>query len=663
MTFKEWNDALVRRFFNESNDGKRIFLAVDEDLIVELAGPEGKADFISSVRAEAGASICRKAARAREAWRASGAQGIPPYVSYLALLVLAASSEGDYQNEGFQKRLHRLLGEEINSTPPAGFYDMWELWEDLEIWANEDNKGRLGILQCPLSGATPFVDQFCSQIVLTEGERARLPEVFADAELDPISPPAAEEIASFAIEHGGGRLRAKTLRRLSRTGGVDEDFRASTIESILEELRDWNGVAAENGQQKEFHTLRLNLRIIDRLSGRGESKLIAKDSEFFDEGELTLRDSSGQRTFKLAEFQNGWSSPLQDENGGPVDAASLDWRAGIRISKGSLVLKMPARGVRVFRDGQFDGVPGLLEASRLDPHREFYVAAEPGSCGQLEAWGVRAAEGWKEEIMRSGLPRGWRLFYGRRANPAIRAPAEFSVLRADPQTRIVLRGGIKLKATARRYFDFAPPLVQIEGLTPAAEVFVNDEPRKIDAGDTVLRFDEGPVPTTVKIRVSENGQPRCSATFQTVSPRDISWRAVPCLVSTSPTGSPSENGAGALARGAAVTNFKPPPLILGTDRTADLIGARVGQIVCVPPEALPVEWQPVWIVEHGRKRRAIFCGGDPAKCEPALDGKADRRRSRDWKRVLWFERKNLIGPTKGAAAALWIRYRDFAKNA
>src|ERR1043166_8730891 len=109
MTFAEWNDAIARRFFNESNAGKRVFLAVDEELIVEIGGQTGKDDFIAAVKAQASSAICRGAARAREQWRGRGGAGLPPYVGYLALFVLAASTEGEYQNEGFQKRLHRLL--------------------------------------------------------------------------------------------------------------------------------------------------------------------------------------------------------------------------------------------------------------------------------------------------------------------------------------------------------------------------------------------------------------------------------------------------------------------------------------------------------------------------------------------------------------------------
>jgi len=205
--------------------------------------------------------------------------------------------------------------------------------------------------------------------------------------------------------------------------------------------------------------------------------------------------------------------------------------------------------------------------------------------------------------------------------------------------------------------------VQIEGLGPDSEVFVNDEPRRSEAGDALLRFELSGGASSVRIKVLEKGQPRCSATFQTFSSREIAWRGLTCEISTTQFGWAVEEYSGPRAQGAVIREFVPPTFILGTDRNADLIGAKLGQIVCIPAEAPPIDWQPVWIIEHGRKRRAVFCGGDAAKCAPSMDPEADRRRAREWKRVLWFERKNLTGPTRGAPAALWARYREMAKNA
>src|SRR5438477_13090726 len=106
MTFAEWNDAIVRRFFNELNAGKRVFLAVDGDVLTGIGGTGGTAEFVSAVKKEGGARVCRTATAVRERWRAKGGAGLPPYVAYLGVLVLAASTEGEYPGEGFQKRLH-----------------------------------------------------------------------------------------------------------------------------------------------------------------------------------------------------------------------------------------------------------------------------------------------------------------------------------------------------------------------------------------------------------------------------------------------------------------------------------------------------------------------------------------------------------------------------
>lgn len=662
MTFLEWNDALVRRFFNESNAGKRVFLAVDEDLVMELGGPTGKADFVTAVKTQSAGRICREARRARENWRNTGSAGIPPYVGYLALFVLAASTEGEYHNEGFQKRLHRLLGEEPTNVPPHGFYDMWELWEDLEIWANDDRKGILGVFICHLSGATPFVDQFCSQIVLTEGERIRLPQVFADAELDPGAPPASEELALTVARHGTGRLHAKTLRRLQRQGSVDEEFRTSTIEAILEELRSWSGAAESDGNRREYHILRINLNIVDRLSGRAESTFIAKDIDSMHEGDYRLESAApGRCQYQLGDFQHGWSAPLRTLDGVPVDAAQSNWERGIVLSNNDQVWRVPGRRLRVFRKGEFHGVNGLLEVARLDPHQEFFVAADPLASDVAVEWGQRAAAGWTEIRLRSGLPRGWRLFHGTRANPAVRVPPEFPALHSDPQIRILLRGGIKLKSAGRRYFDFAPPTLQIEGLSPASEVFINGSPRPAPAGDVVIRISPGELHGAVKVQVLEGGEQRCSASFQMLGSQEISWKEQADAPGADCYGVLS-SCEGACVRGPTIVGFE-PPLLLNIENSADLVGAKVGQIVRIPAEKQPDEWNPVWIIERGRNnRRAGFCGSAPDACRPFRDGTFDRKKAREWKNVLWYDRKHLQGPKRGVLAALWAEYREVAKN-
>ena len=50
MTYTEWNEAIARRFFNELNAGKKVFLCVEDALLEQLGGPNGKADFIAAVK-------------------------------------------------------------------------------------------------------------------------------------------------------------------------------------------------------------------------------------------------------------------------------------------------------------------------------------------------------------------------------------------------------------------------------------------------------------------------------------------------------------------------------------------------------------------------------------------------------------------------------------
>ena len=93
--------------------------------------------------------------------------------------------------------------------------------------------------------------------------------------------------------------------------------------------------------------------------------------------------------------------------------------------------RMPARSVRVFRRGEFDGLNGLIEVNRLDPYQEFSVAASTAAQLRVDAWGRAAGNNWQRVPLRTGLPAGWALFQAKSADPSISAPQEFSVLHSE----------------------------------------------------------------------------------------------------------------------------------------------------------------------------------------------------------------------------------------
>lgn len=667
MTYTEWNEAIARRFFNELNAGKKVFLCVEDALLEQLGGPNGKADFVAAVKGgpetarRPGLSVRTQARRTWEEWRTSS-QGFPAYLAYLGLFVLAASQEGERET-GYYKRLHRLLGEEPTNRPPPCFYEMWPLWDDLEDWANDDQSGKLGIVSCDFAGAWPHVGLPRAQIVLTERERAKLTELFAAAELDSSAPPASEEMAQLARRHGHGRLESRTMRRLAREGEVDEEMRSLTIEALLDELRSWDGaIENDQGSLSGFHTLRLNLRIKDRLSGIADSRFVVRDSPTFPDADMKITGAGTGGGYQIGGVNASWLI-LRGADGNNIDATSISWTQGLRLCFEEIVFRLPPRRVRVLRKGEFDHVEGLIEVNRLDPHREFYVVVSAESVRAIETWGQRAGKNWKEIVLRSGLPSGVRLFRADSADPAIAAPAEFPVLKTDSLVRVLLQEGIKTEPMGRRYFDFAPPKVCVEGLTPDNVVKINRTTYPTVAGDVTITVLPAEVEPSNRVSVLLGEEEKRFASFQIVAGKDIPWKRVGAWASMSDGAQVDSSGSVPRALGAAVFGFEAPPVIIATERTADIIGAKPGQIATLPGDPLPTEWIPVWLIEHGRSnRRVIFCGADPEHCAPSGESVSDRRKVRDWQRLLWNERRQLAGPTRGPLVALWRKFKEAAQN-
>ena len=118
------------------------------------------------------------------------------YVAYLGLFVLAAGLEGEFAANAYYPRLRMLIGEPMGSTLPS-FDLMHEILDDLERWSNYDKHTELGIFTVRVAGSWKHVGLPIAQTILTEHERRALPAIFANANLNPISPPS--NVAACAL--------------------------------------------------------------------------------------------------------------------------------------------------------------------------------------------------------------------------------------------------------------------------------------------------------------------------------------------------------------------------------------------------------------------------------------------------------------------------------
>src|SRR5215211_7041218 len=122
MDFQHWNDSIASHFFRPEMAGRRVFLFITEDVLLEISkDSNGVNDFIEAVKAGppniTRQGLCQRALQIMQDWR-SKHFSFPPYIAYLALFVLSAGKEGDFAPHAYYPRLRSLLGEE----PIAGQY-------------------------------------------------------------------------------------------------------------------------------------------------------------------------------------------------------------------------------------------------------------------------------------------------------------------------------------------------------------------------------------------------------------------------------------------------------------------------------------------------------------------------------------------------------------
>ena len=117
-----------------------------------------------------------------------------------------------------------------------------------------------------------------------------------------------------------------------------------------------------------------------------------------------------------------------------------------------------------------------------------------------------------------------------------------------------------------------------------------------------------------------------------------------------------------------VTGINPPEFnfnaflpIQGKQRIL-FVGKEPGQLSIWPVEPLPTDWMPVWAISKGRRSQVMFCGTSLAESEPSSAKCKDRKKLREWKEILWYERKKINPPTQSNLRSLWKKFQKEAER-
>jgi hypothetical protein len=671
--YLEWNDALAARIFRPEMAGREVFLFVNDDLIREIGGTGSVADFVRAVEegppwVDPDLGLCQKALRALDGWR-ERQLGVPPYVGYLGLFVLAVGVEGDFPAHAYYARLRTLLGwPDVHAGAPASFDRMLRLWEDLEVWSNQDMEGALGIFSIRIAGEWIHVGLPKAQAVITEHERKALPAIFAAAGFDPTAPPSDQELARALRRHGADDLRARTLDLLSGRSSEPE-LAAVLLDTVRGELEEWDGEAAAvdgAGDYSVTALARVCLRV-DEVAGRVTATARVSARADFPEDGLTLETLDGATCLSCREYLPGWSSPLRDETAGrDADAAALPWSGGevFADTTAGWRVGLPASRVRVFVPGLPMDLPGLVEVHRLPAASPFFLAAADSTVPALEQWRASGEVDLQEIDVREGLPPGWRLFKsaGATADAAVRTA--LPELALPTAVRVRLEGGIR-SGQGNTYFKFAPPRVSVEGLSDEEEVSCEGRLLVPAAEGASLFALPQDLPTGARLTV-EICRGATVLRRQSLFLSDhIDWIFREPRLGADKLGTVREWGdgeadiAGALAGAEEGAGFPIRPEIRG-DRRVFAIGRRPGEIRSLPAEQPPEDWQPVWLVELSRRGRAEYCGLDLVSSRPVADASGTPDDRAKWKDILWRRRKRIVPPEHPRLRELWREFVEVA---
>ena len=656
MNYRDWNNLIAAHFFHPEMDGKNVYLYITQELIDNLGQDEcvGRADFINAVKKGFRANpegICRDAL-----WSMRQKIGqYPSYIGYLALFVLAAGIEGDFDPKSYYPRLRKLLNEPITTGTYPDFGEMRQLWQDLERWANQEKSGELGIFTHRSVGNRRHIGFPLAQALLSEEERRSLPYIFAAANLDPITPPSQEEIGALVVRNGRN-LRNQTLQLLEESDSNTSDVRQALLEIILDELNEWDGYVEDSSSSigRVFGSLILCCRI-EQIAGRTNFTVRCRTKREFPEDGLTLKSDNNQ-FYSCEEYGDGWSSPITTSSSQGLGASGLDWERGVQMRSpdSKWCFRLPASPIRIFVDGSSEGLPNLVEVRQLPVQRQFYLAAHEDCLDDLTKWGESSCQGFEKLAIANGLPNRWHFFKVGLACSDKEIKDRYPVMSFPNTLRLELVGGIRV-SRGNKFFKFAPPKLVLQGNNDSVQILCNDIP--LDCDDNGIY--ELPLNSSELVIKAKRGEDTVKNTSLSLF-EDISWQFedINCRCNRFGNGLTELTDANGVT-GALVTDFDCPSFNFNTllpippdIKRVVFVGRKTGQI----SSTLPEDWTPVWIISKGLRSQVFFCGGNLAESEPISVNCKDQRKLKDWKKLLWVERRKVHAPTQVNLRILWQKF-------
>lgn len=479
-----WNAALSGWFFREEFAGRPAFLCVDEDTL-QLVGRESgiaPVDALESLTTAVRPRVQERApletwTRAASGWRSSGFAGDPPFLSVLAITVLAGTMIGDSFDHSYYRRLNEMLGIAGAKMPKDFDSDIQQLWRCLNEWLNTALAGSRGVATATNAASSlSNVGWALSQTVLRPSDRAKLPFLFGALGVEP-------------GQRVDGHLLLAQLRRSSWAGhGLSRHLRTVLENPLLKDL-------LANTLAKELAAWDGTLR---DESGRLAAQLLLTYHQRSRRFEVAIRTPRDLAQMRLRSHEN--VDVVLGEAGGlellpiEVSAALLDGgSARAVVSSSALSAEPNRREIRL--------VMPRLDIHLLVPNDGLarWVDVRPAVADHEHLVVVRSELARQAVVVMAGLsetpprdaavpcPSGWRAYmYLPTREQAIDGP--FSVLSPRGTALSSLDGGLPIAARARIYLTAGPPDVALDLENPDAIPTVDGQPAATMTSSGLLRL-------------------------------------------------------------------------------------------------------------------------------------------------------------------------------
>jgi hypothetical protein len=480
--YLKWNAAIAEVFYPESDDGRPVYLDVDDEQFPALAAiancreqdvqtqlcdaARGVLRLNSSEPSMLG-SLSHRSGLWLRSWRKTPAakrfaHEPPPVLAFLAVLSRAADLMGadeQYANNNYYGRLNQLLRVE---TPRAQkrLTDQYRkhgeaLWKLLDVWLI----GLDSLRGVPSAFAVShrYVGLPMSQALVRSRDRAKMHSVFADLGLAAGQQMSSEEMERLLEPYmtSPDSPLSRTLARLWRREGARE--RIASVATI--ELESWTGPTQnDDASSPAAGELRLALLQKSFPVPTVEISVFVRSNAVRSEAGFTIESvESDEKPVLPFAAVSGWLRPVRAT--GIEIGSLLNGVLRLRDERGNDLQRMPRRVVPL----RWDELAGAyIEVERVTLTEDFVLLSREESADAVaEALGKVAREGWQRESKRSGLPAEWVLFASVQVLGVLPPGGDdLNVLIPHVRSQVSFSGGMRLPGGIRKFSSLAPPEIR-----------------------------------------------------------------------------------------------------------------------------------------------------------------------------------------------------------